>query len=79
MRPKKFGREISCLKNLFSRNVENNETVRFVNEVTSANVAILGFLAKNQNQDIYQKHLKKEAINTVQILYIQKLQSMIIQ
>lgn len=59
MRPKKFGREISCLKNLFSRNVENNETVRFVNEVTSANVAILGFLAKNQNQDIYQKTIEE--------------------
>ena len=54
MRQKRIGREVSCLKNLFSRNIENNDTVRFVNELTSANAHILRFLAKNQN-DCYQK------------------------
>ena len=59
MKPKRIGREISCLKNLFSRNVENNETIRFVNEITSANIVILGFIAKNQNTDIYQKTIEE--------------------
>ncbi len=59
MRQKRIGREVSCLKNLFSRNIENNETIRFVNEITSANAIILRFLAKNQNTDIYQKTIEE--------------------
>ncbi len=59
MRQKRIGREVSCLKNLFSRNIENNDTVRFVNELTSANAHILRFLAKNQNTDIYQKTIEE--------------------
>lgn len=59
MRQKRIGREVSCLKNLFSRNIENNETIRFVNEITSANANILRFLAKNQNTDIYQKTIEE--------------------
>ena len=59
MKPRKIGREMSCLKNLFSRNIENNETIRFVNEITSANAAILGFLEKNQSSDIYQKTIEE--------------------
>ena len=38
---------------------ENNDTVRFVNELTSANAHILRFLAKNQNTDIYQKTIEE--------------------
>lgn len=59
MRQKRIGREVSCLKNLFSRNIENNDTVRFVNELTSANAHILRFLAKNQHTDIYQKTIEE--------------------
>ena len=59
MRQKRIGREVSCLKNLFSRNIENNETIRFVNEITSANAIILRFLAKNQHTDIYQKTIEE--------------------
>ena len=59
MRQKRIGIEVSCLKNLFSRNIENNDTVRFVNELTSANAHILRFLAKNQNTDIYQKTIEE--------------------
>ena len=59
MRQIRIGREVSCLKNLFSRNIENNDTVRFVNELTSANAHILRFLAKNQNTDIYQKTIEE--------------------
>ena len=59
MKPRRIGRDISCLKNLFSRNIENNETIRFVNEITSANAVILGFLQKNQNIDVYQKTIEE--------------------
>ena len=29
MRQKRIGREVSCLKNLFSRNIENNDTLDY--------------------------------------------------
>lgn len=37
MKQKKLGGEISSIKNLFNRNVENSEVFRYVNMITSTN------------------------------------------
>lgn len=58
MKPKRLGREISAVKNLFTRNVENCETFRYLDSVTSANSFILGFLARHKDSDIYQKTIE---------------------
>lgn len=60
MKPKRLGGEISAIKNLFTRNVENCETFRYVDSVTSANSFILGFLARHQNVDVYQKNIEEK-------------------
>lgn len=60
MKPKRLGREINCVKNLFTRNLENCETFRFVNTITSANAFILHYLARNQSEDIYQKTIEEK-------------------
>lgn len=60
MKPKRLGRELKGVNNLFSRNVENCEAIRYVNELTSANAFVLGYLAKNQNVDIYQKTIEEK-------------------
>lgn len=60
MKPKRIGRELKAISNLFSRNVENCPTFHYVYELTSANAFILGYLAKNQNDDIYQKTIEEK-------------------
>lgn len=60
MKTKKLGCEITNVKNLFSRNIENSEIFHYVESVTSANSFILGFLARHQDMDIYQKHIEEK-------------------
>lgn len=60
MRPKRLGGEVSAVKNLFNRNVENCENFRYAQNITSANSFILGFLARHQDQDIYQKTIEEK-------------------
>ncbi len=64
MKTKKLGCEITTVKNLFNRNVENSEVFRYANSVTSANSFILGFLARHQDIDIYQKHIEEKFMIT---------------
>ncbi len=59
MKTKKIGCEITTVKNLFNRNVENSEVFRYVNSATSANAFILGFLVRHQDMDIYQKNIEE--------------------
>ncbi len=63
MKQKKLGGEISSIKNLFNRNVENSEVFRYVNMITSTNSFILGFLERHQDIDIYQKNIEEKPIN----------------
>ena len=64
MKQKKLGGEISSIKNLFNRNVENSEVFRYVNMITSTNSFILGFLERHQDMDIYQKHIEEKFLIT---------------
>lgn len=64
MKPKTLGGEISAVKNLFTRNVENCEAFRYVDSITSANSFILNFLARHQNVDIYQKNIEEKFLIT---------------
>ena len=57
MKQKKLGGEISSIKNLFNRNVENSEVFRYVNMITSTNSFILGFLERHQDIDIYNNKI----------------------
>lgn len=64
MKQKKLGGEISSIKNLFNRNVENSEVFRYVNMITSTNSFILGFLECHQDIDIYQKNIEEKFLIT---------------
>lgn len=64
MKQKKLGGEISSIKNLFNRNVENSEVFRYVNMITSTNSFILGFLESHQDMDIYQKNIEEKFLIT---------------
>ena len=64
MKQKKLGGEISSIKNLFNRNVENSEVFRYVNMITSTNSFILGFLERHQDIDIYQKNIEEKFLIT---------------
>ena len=57
MKQKKLGGEISSIKNLFNRNVENSEVFRYVNMITSTNSFILGFLERHQDIDLSLIHI----------------------
>lgn len=64
MKQKKLGGEISSIKNLFNRNVENSEVFRYVNMITSTSSFILGFLERHQDIDIYQKNIEEKFLIT---------------
>ena len=64
MKQKKLGGEISSIKNLFNRNVENSEVFRYVNMITSTNSFILGFLERHRDIDIYQKNIEEKFLIT---------------
>lgn len=59
MKPKRLGCEVSAIKNLFTRNVENCESFKYATSVTSSNSFILGYLARHKNEDVYQKDIEE--------------------
>lgn len=59
MKPKRLGCEISAIKNLFNRNVENCESFKYATSVTSSNSFILGYLARHSNENVYQKDIEE--------------------
>lgn len=59
MKNKKIGGEISQIKNLFSRVVENSDVIKCANKLTSSNSYILGFLYRHKHQDVFQKTIEE--------------------
>jgi DNA-binding MarR family transcriptional regulator len=52
--------ELRSLNNLIRRYIENSETKKKIESVTGTNGWIIGYLAENEDKDIYQKDLEEQ-------------------
>lgn len=59
MKEKSVGLELRSLNNLIMRYVENLPNRKQVESITGTNGWIIGYLAENSTQDIYQKDLEQ--------------------
>lgn len=59
MKLKRLACEISRVKNLLSRYTQNRDQIKYAEKLTSANSHILGFLARQENNDVYQKTIEE--------------------
>lgn len=60
MEPRKIGIEIRSLNNLIMRFVENSAAKRELDAITGTNGWIIGFLADQHGQAVFQRDLEKE-------------------
>jgi DNA-binding MarR family transcriptional regulator len=60
MEKKLIGIELRALNNLIMRKVENSPIKKQIDSVTGTNGWIIGFLAENAGEEIYQKHLEEQ-------------------
>lgn len=56
---KRLSIELHALHNLFKRRVERSQYFRQAQEMTGMNSWIISFLAKHQNEDIFQKDIQE--------------------
>ena len=59
MKTLRIGIELRSLNNLIMRYMENHSSKPRVDAITGTNGWIIGFLAKNQDRDIFQRDLEQ--------------------
>ena len=57
---KSIGFEIRVLSNLCRREMDRSSSIQYVESVTGTNGWIIGYLAENQDRDIFQRDLEEE-------------------
>ncbi len=56
----RIGKEIRAISNLFRRRINESQDMQAINKMTGTNGWIIGYLARNQKEEIFQRDLEKE-------------------
>lgn len=55
----RIGSEIKAISNLIKREIGNYDSGKYIEEATGNNMFIIGYLARHENEDVFQKDMEE--------------------